>query len=243
MLTDILKTAVVASIALLAPFSAQAACDPATSSVACLGSACDAFGKSQIDSDKQNLIICLPTASNKTDCSSAACQWKAMNGAGTEKSGGTCNPSSGASACVGLPCDTLGSTQMDTDKKTIVACLSKTANNANCASGACRWKPMGGDSWSFDKATWHNVTASRGGEYGSFPSTTFTNSYDHPIAVAISSTSAGSSSSGFTFYVNGAVVHSHYHGSIGETFGMIVVPAGATYKASGTMLWQWWELY
>jgi len=240
--TNVLKSAAFGCLVLLAPSLAWA-CDPTTSTTACLAAPCTTFGKSQLDVDKQNLIICLSTVDNKTDCSSGSCQWKAMNGTVTEKSGSVCDPASSGAACLALPCKTLGKTQMDADKKNIVACLSKVANNTDCSSNKCLWKPMGKSGWSFDEAKWYNVTSQRGGEYGSFPSTTFTNTHDHPMAVAISATSAGSWASGQTIDVNGAVAFNFARGSIGEVYGMVIVPAGATYAAHGTMLWKWWELY
>ena len=87
--------------------------------------------------------------------------------------------------------------------------------------------------------TWQDVTGSRS------TGTTYTNSFGKPIAVIIQ---VGNQTNGIYIYINGTLVIRHWYdvnggaGQIGYSSGMIIVPAGATYRAENGPLRLWWEL-
>jgi hypothetical protein len=79
---------------------------------------------------------------------------------------------------------------------------------------------------------WNNVTGSRS------LGTTYTNSRDYPIMVAITSNNVATT----TVTVAGTAVARAFAGS-GESTATVIVPTGATYSASGGGVALWTELY
>ena len=87
--------------------------------------------------------------------------------------------------------------------------------------------------------TWQDVTSSRAVD------TTYTNTYGKPIAIIVQ---VGNQTNGIYIYINDTLVIRHWYdvnagaGQVGYSSGMIIIPAGATYKAGNGTLRLWWEL-
>jgi len=87
--------------------------------------------------------------------------------------------------------------------------------------------------------TWQDVTSSRAID------TTYTNTYGKPIAIIVQ---VGNQTNGIYIYINDVLVIRHWYdvnggaGQVGYSSGMLIIPAGATYKAGNGPLRLWWEL-
>jgi hypothetical protein len=87
--------------------------------------------------------------------------------------------------------------------------------------------------------TWQDVTGSRAID------TTYTNTYGKPIAIIVQ---VGNQTNGIYIYINDVLVIRHWYdvnggaGQVGYSSGMVIIPAGATYKAGNGPLRLWWEL-
>jgi hypothetical protein len=87
--------------------------------------------------------------------------------------------------------------------------------------------------------TWQDVTGSRAVD------TTYTNTYGKPIAIIVQ---VGNQTNGIYIYINDTLVIRHWYdvnggaGQVGYSSGMVIIPAGATYKAGNGPLRLWWEL-
>ena len=87
--------------------------------------------------------------------------------------------------------------------------------------------------------TWQDVTGSRSVD------TNYTNTYGKPIAVIMQ---VGNQTNGIYVYINDTLVIRHWYdvnggaGQVGYSSGMIIIPAGATYRCGNGPLRLWWEL-
>jgi len=87
--------------------------------------------------------------------------------------------------------------------------------------------------------TWQDVTGSRSID------TNYTNTYGKPIAVIMQ---VGNQTNGIYVYINDTLVIRHWYdvnggaGQVGYSSGMIIIPAGATYRCGNGPLRLWWEL-
>jgi hypothetical protein len=87
--------------------------------------------------------------------------------------------------------------------------------------------------------TWQDVTSSRS------TGTNYTNSYGKPIAVIMQ---VGAQTNGIYIYINDVLVIRHWYdvnggaGQVGYSSGMIIIPAGSTYRCDNGPLRLWWEL-
>lgn len=87
--------------------------------------------------------------------------------------------------------------------------------------------------------TWQDVTSSRS------TGTNYTNTYGKPIAVIMQ---VGAQTNGIYIYINDVLVIRHWYdvnggaGQVGYSSGMIIIPAGSTYRCDNGPLRLWWEL-